>query len=514
MKKILLLVLITLNCSLGFSQTTCATAVALTTSGATTTFPTFTGTHVTTCLGTVAGIKAMWYKYTATANGEVTVSSDLAANNGTTYLNDTRVSIMKGTCTALTCYASNDDISGTNYKSTVTFPVATGVTYYIQWDNFWGAQTVAAGGTNTGTLGHQFTMTFVASSCIRPATTDFYLPDTYTTTSAKLYWNQSIGAPTNYDTDWSTTFATAAGAGTIVSTSTQFAGPPAYATSTVTGLPASSNFRYYVRGNCGATQSGWQGPYYGYLATTSPYTLTFDDATKNYTDGFVGFSRFASTATSNPPSYADGGVGSAMYTFNSTTAVSNLRAYTRGISLAAGEAVTLNYKTRLYSGATSDPMTFNITVGDSQTPAGQATVVQTATESSDTQYTTRTATWTAATAGVYYFGIHNNTPASVNQTFLFFDTLAFTSVLSTDSFVNNKFSVSPNPTTGLINVTNNDGITVNEITVTDLNGRVVKTTKFDNVANISINIADLSAGMYLMSIKSDAGIATKKIVKE
>lgn len=91
-----------------------------------------------------------------------------------------------------------------------------------------------------------------------------------------------------------------------------------------------------------------------------------------------------------------------------------------------------------------------------------------------------------------------------------------TCTLSTDtmSTLDNKFSVSPNPTTGLINVTNNEGINVNEITVTDLNGRVVKTSKFDNVSNISINISDLSAGIYMMNIKSEAGTATKKVVKE
>jgi Secretion system C-terminal sorting domain len=76
-----------------------------------------------------------------------------------------------------------------------------------------------------------------------------------------------------------------------------------------------------------------------------------------------------------------------------------------------------------------------------------------------------------------------------------------------------KFSVSPNPTNGLINVTNNDGINVNEIIVTDLNGRVVKSNKFDNVSNIQLDITDLSTGMYMMNIKSDQGTATKKVFR-
>lgn len=91
-----------------------------------------------------------------------------------------------------------------------------------------------------------------------------------------------------------------------------------------------------------------------------------------------------------------------------------------------------------------------------------------------------------------------------------------TCTLGTDTVnaLDYKFSISPNPTSGLINVSNNDGINVNEITVTDLNGRIVKTNKFDNVSNIQVNISDLSAGVYMMNIKSEQGNATKKIIKQ
>ena len=332
------------------------------------------------------------------------------------------------------------------------------------------------------------------------------MPDTYTTTSANLYWNQAIGAPANYDIDSSPNFATAAGAGTIVSSP---AGVASYAIGTVSGITPSSNFRYYVRSNCGGSQSAWVGPKYGYLAKSLPYLNTFDDVTKNYTDGFVGFSRLTSSATSTPANYADGGAGNSMYTYNDV-AVSNLWAYSRAISLVAGEQVTIKFKTRLYGTA---PMNLALKVGTGQTSTLQTIPIQTFIVSDAAAYTQQTATWTATTAGIYYFGFNNNSAANASQSFLFLDTLELTSVLSTTEFLNSKFSVSPNPANDFISVTNSDNILVSGISITDLNGRVVKLNSYTNVSDIQLNVSDLASGMYMMNITSDKGSVTKKIVK-
>jgi len=508
MKKLLLLFLILAGFEVT-AQTTCALATNISANGTITTPAYTTSTFSAGCLSSRTGVKAIWYKYTPASNGEMTISSNLTANNGTTYTDDTRVSVFKGTCAALTCIGSNDDVSATNYLSAITVPVAAGTTYYIQWDNYWGLDATSPN------LGLKFTFNFDPTvSCIRLASNDFYLPDTYTTTSANLYWNQAIGAPSNYDTDWSTTFATAAGSGTLVSTSTLVAGNPAYAFTNVSGVPASSNIRYYVRGNCGFTQSEWQGPYYAYMAKTLPYSTTFEDATKNYTDGFIGFSRLTSSATSNPANYADGGAGNSMYTFNSLTAASNRWAYSRAISLAAGEVVSIDFKTRLYTGSTADPMTLDVTVGSAQTATAQSTVLASITETDDTQYNLQTATFTAPTDGIYYFGFHNNSPQGTNQTYLFMDTLNFTSVLSSPQFDNFSFSVTPNPAKDNVLVRNANNIAINAIEMTDINGRIVKTVKFSNVTEAQVTVSDLAQGVYMMKIVSDKGIATKKVVKE
>jgi hypothetical protein len=80
------------------------------------------------------------------------------------------------------------------------------------------------------------------------------------------------------------------------------------------------------------------------------------------------------------------------------------------------------------------------------------------------------------------------------------------------STLESNFSVFPNPATNVVNVSNNN-TKITAIAVTDLNGRVVKQLSFDSLSNVQVNIADLSAGVYMMNIKSSEGEATKKIIK-
>ena len=76
-----------------------------------------------------------------------------------------------------------------------------------------------------------------------------------------------------------------------------------------------------------------------------------------------------------------------------------------------------------------------------------------------------------------------------------------------------QFSISPNPTTDIVNISSSENINVSDVSVADLNGRIVKQLKFNNISNVQVNLSDLSAGMYMMSVTSDQGIATKKIIK-
>jgi hypothetical protein len=133
MKKTLSIVLFLAVTSV-IGQTNCATAITVALNS-TTTAPAFSGENGTAptqlCgLPNGAASKGKWYKFTATQNVNVTVSTQLAQNNNA----DTRLIVYSGNCTSLVCVASNDDYNGGN-TSQVSFAVTSGTTYIIAFDN-------------------------------------------------------------------------------------------------------------------------------------------------------------------------------------------------------------------------------------------------------------------------------------------------------------------------------------------------------------------------------------------
>lgn len=85
--------------------------------------------------------------------------------------------------------------------------------------------------------------------------------------------------------------------------------------------------------------------------------------------------------------------------------------------------------------------------------------------------------------------------------------------LKTNEFFSNKFSAYPNPTNNVVNITNSDNILLSEVSITDMNGRIVKTVNTNNLTEVQINVADLTTGVYFMNINTDSGKAVKKFIK-
>ncbi|MBC7439487.1 MAG: T9SS type A sorting domain-containing protein, partial [Flavobacterium sp.] len=85
--------------------------------------------------------------------------------------------------------------------------------------------------------------------------------------------------------------------------------------------------------------------------------------------------------------------------------------------------------------------------------------------------------------------------------------------VGTSTFASDKFTVSPNPVTDVLRISNNENINFTAIQVTDINGRIVKSLNLNNVTSSQINVADLNAGIYFLNITSDAGKAVKKFIK-
>lgn len=88
-----------------------------------------------------------------------------------------------------------------------------------------------------------------------------------------------------------------------------------------------------------------------------------------------------------------------------------------------------------------------------------------------------------------------------------------TAVASTQSFFANNFSIYPNPTNNVLNLSVKNCLVINQINVVDLNGRTVKT--INNVLNseTEINVSDLTSGVYMLNVKTNEGVATSKFIK-
>ena len=134
MKKITSALVLFFSISFAFAQSSCATALSVALNS-TTTAPAFSGENgaapTQLCsMGNGTASKGKWYKYTATQNINITVSTLLAQNNNS----DTRLIVYSGDCSALFCVGSNDDYNGTN-SSQVAFAAILGTTYIFAFDN-------------------------------------------------------------------------------------------------------------------------------------------------------------------------------------------------------------------------------------------------------------------------------------------------------------------------------------------------------------------------------------------
>ncbi|MGB1308006.1 MAG: FG-GAP-like repeat-containing protein [Oceanihabitans sp.] len=106
------------------------------------------------CVGQFSnGTNGEWYSFTHDTTENITVSTDLAINNGA----DTRLHVYTGSCNTLTCVDGDDD-SGNGLLSTLTFQATANTTYYIVFDNRWGSTgrdfeiSVGGGGNTTSPI--------------------------------------------------------------------------------------------------------------------------------------------------------------------------------------------------------------------------------------------------------------------------------------------------------------------------------------------------------------------------
>ncbi len=134
-----------------------------------------------------------------------------------------------------------------------------------------------------------------------------------------------------------------------------------------------------------------------------------------------------------------------------------------------------------------------------------------------TQYTYTMSGLTGPTEcklGFRYY-VTDGGPLGANSNIIGLDALSIDRpIMSTDSFFAQNFAVYPNPADNVINISNKNNTTLNQVQVTDLNGRVVKSINANGVATTQINIADLTSGVYFLKATNSQGVGTTKFIKK
>jgi hypothetical protein len=87
------------------------------------------------CSGGQTATNALWYRFNATTNATVTISTNILPQNAG---KDTRFHVYQGSCTNRICITGNDDISANNQLSEASFTALSGASYWIAFDNRWG----------------------------------------------------------------------------------------------------------------------------------------------------------------------------------------------------------------------------------------------------------------------------------------------------------------------------------------------------------------------------------------
>lgn len=88
---------------------------------------------------------------------------------------------------------------------------------------------------------------------------------------------------------------------------------------------------------------------------------------------------------------------------------------------------------------------------------------------------------------------------------------ALTLSASTFNADSNMISIYPNPSTNKLTINNKNNLSINSVLISDTNGRTIFESKNDLS---TIDISDLSKGIYFLEIATDSGKVIKKFIKE
>jgi len=159
----------------------------------------------------------------------------------------------------------------------------------------------------------------------------------------------------------------------------------------------------------------------------------------------------------------------------------------------------------------ANAQSIKMTIGNEPLVASQTNTLWTSSTIANTTWTEYTVNYSPTSTGVYYLGFHHFTPGVAGGVSLGLDSFSLTSTLSSENFETYNFEIYPNPVTTMLNISNINNVEIKNISVTDINGRVVKNEKGSLT---QINVSDLNAGVYFVTIEAAEGNTTKKFIKQ
>jgi len=119
-----------------------------------------------------------------------------------------------------------------------------------------------------------------------------------------------------------------------------------------------------------------------------------------------------------------------------------------------------------------------------------------------TSGSTATVPNTAATTGLFDNIIISNT-----------DVDSLLGLAATPAIVANQLSAYPNPANDVVTISNDNSIAMQSAQIVDINGRTIKTVNLNGVSQATINVSELTSGIYFMNITTERGKISKKIIK-
>lgn len=412
MRKILLTAFLLGNIFLANSQNTCATAV--TASAGITTVGAIDGTYLDVC-GNGSATYSEWYTYTSAISGIITITSNLSQNDGVVNSDDTYINVYSGTCGALNCITSNDDIASGNYLSEVSFVVQPGEVYFFEWTDEWNA------------AGFDFEITETVVNCPTAMAPPF--TEDFTNVGVAYVCWQSLDEDGDGVT-WD-----------VVDYDLDQNGTP-------DGNPCLRSASY--DNNSGAL-------------TPDNWIISYPIDLSSYANGTT--IELSWLARGIDADYPDENYSVYVATTNTTTDfLASPISFTEIVGQNGGDGV--------FVARTLDISTFY----------GQTVYVA--------------------------FRHHDVT----DEYELNIDDVAVTSTLSSKAFAVDGFSMYPNPVVNQLTISSED-TQMNSITVVDVNGRMVKQS-YVNATEAQINVSDLVAGVYMITIASPEGTSVQKFVKQ